>query len=280
MWEHYESHLPWDQAKWEIKSKVNKDLASHPFNNVMKDYADWASNMPNHLIGCNQGYGKILYLAQKETYPITYERLKQHGFPGIQVDLVWVARAMWAFIYDNVTMNMKRTLGKNVAASETLNGLELWRRLFVENDGGAVETQVQERDCFIRFPQCPDPKYLNEYLNTWETLAGEYGVHLPEEHLMSMLLNVLPSSTRTDVRKYLKDHPFKTHKDVIAHLQLDINHEIDEKVAEALRTRRFGDLPGYDPKSVQALQHQKPEAQSPLGAEPARGQGTIPTGRS
>ena len=73
MWEQYESHLPWDHAKSKIKSKVDKDLCNHPFNNVMKDYADWASNVSSHLSGCTQRYGKAPFFTQhkKETYLIT-----------------------------------------------------------------------------------------------------------------------------------------------------------------------------------------------------------------
>ena len=94
MWEHYFSAVPWDPFKWEIRAKVGKDLANHPFNNIMREYADWSANMTNHLVSCNQGYGKILYLGQKERNPITYDRLARWQFPGVQVDLIWVARAM------------------------------------------------------------------------------------------------------------------------------------------------------------------------------------------
>ena len=87
---------------------------------------------------------------------------------------------------------------------------------------------------------------------------------------MSMLLDVLPPSPRDDVRKYLKGHPFKTHTDVIAHLHLDTDHAIDEKVAEALRTRRFGDLPGYSSTRVRALMQQQPAEPSPSSAASAK----------
>ena len=187
MWEHYSSDAPWDPAKWEIKSKVGKDLAAHPFDNVMRNYSDWAANMTNHLIACNQGYGKILYFLHKEKAPLTYEKLhfatRYSTFPGLNVDLVWVARAMWTFIYEHVTSTTKRGLNKKVGPAETLNGLERWRRMYFDNQGGAIEVEIQDRDCFINFPMCKDPKHLNEYLNTWEELSAVHGAHLPDDHL-------------------------------------------------------------------------------------------------
>ena len=103
MWQNYSSNVPFDPVRWEIRSKVSQELSDHPFNNVMREYADWASNMTNHLVGCNQGCGKILYLVQKERAPVTYDRLAAWAFPGVHVDLIWVTRQMWTFIYEHVT---------------------------------------------------------------------------------------------------------------------------------------------------------------------------------
>ena len=91
--------------------------------------------------------------------------------------------------------------------------------MYVDNEGGAVEVEVQGRDCFIRFPECTDPRHLNEYLNQWETLAAEHGTHLPDEHLQGMLKNMLPQSTRNDVKKWLRDHPGATTANILQYLR-------------------------------------------------------------
>ena len=75
----------------------------------MSTYADWSANMFNHLLSCNQGYGKIIWLNQQEKVPITYDRMT-NGIPGIHVDLVWIARALWSFIFDHVTQTVRRGL--------------------------------------------------------------------------------------------------------------------------------------------------------------------------
>ena len=110
---------------------------------------------------------------------------------------------------------MKRGLSKKVGATEELNGLELWRRLYVDSEGGAVEVEIQDSDCFLRFPECKDIRHLNEYLNTWESMAAQHGAHLPDQHLQSMLKNNLPTATRLEVRKWATDHPWATTRDLL-----------------------------------------------------------------
>ena len=146
---------------------------------------------------------------------------------------------------------------KKVGQQEFLNGLELWRRLFFENEGGATEAEVQERECFIHFPECPDPKYLAEYLNEWEALNQAHGTHLPDAHLQSMLKSMLPAGVRSELRKWCRDRPTCTVNDVTRYLRSDLAQGVDERVAQALRTRRFQDLPGFKGK-INSLQVEPP----------------------
>ena len=108
MWDMYWSDAEWDPFKCITNPKVDKDLASHPFNNVMSSYADWAAHMSNHLIGCNQGYGKLLHWIQRVKQPLTYAVLRGTQIPGLQVDLIHLARSLWTFIYGHVTLSAKR----------------------------------------------------------------------------------------------------------------------------------------------------------------------------
>ena len=81
-------------------------------------------------------------------------------FLGLDVDLVRVARTMWTFIYEHVALTAKRGLTKKAGASETLHDLELWRRMYFDNQGGAVDAEIQDPDCVMNFPACKDPKHL------------------------------------------------------------------------------------------------------------------------
>ena len=62
-------------TKWVIKDKVNKDLLASPYDGTGPKYRDWSANVLNHLLGCNQGWGKIIWLVQKIKDPLTYEGL-------------------------------------------------------------------------------------------------------------------------------------------------------------------------------------------------------------
>ena len=116
-----------------------------------------------------------------------------------------------------------------------------------------MEVEVQGRDRFIRLPSCDGPKILNEYLIHWESLAAKHGTHLPDDHLQSMLQNMLLASIRAEVRKLLKDHPVATTPHLIQCLRIGIHQAVGEKVANALRTMLFGDFPGCKVKTVHAL---------------------------
>ena len=82
---------------------MSKDLLSNPFDGTSSKYKDWAANVVNHLLGSNQGYGKILWLIQRESEPVTYHRLISTRVTGLMVNWWWLTRALWTFLYDHVT---------------------------------------------------------------------------------------------------------------------------------------------------------------------------------
>ena len=167
MWAQYVDPTPFDVTHWKIREKINKYLQNNHFDGTAAKYKDWASNVVNHILNSNQGYGKILWLLQRETEPVTYQRLATTNVPGLQVNWFWISRTLYTFLFDVVSPTFQRSLPRRVGKSEEHNGLELWTRMFFEFEGGAVEVEVQERDNYTRFPQCPDAKYLNEYLSEW-----------------------------------------------------------------------------------------------------------------
>ena len=123
----------------------------------------------------------------------------------------------------------------------------------MDNEGGYVAVEVQERECFIKFPECPDRRFLNEYLSEWEACAV-HGVYLPDSHRQAMLKSMLPEAVREDVKKWARDHPQCSTARIIRYRRTDLAQVVDEQVAEALRSRRFAELPGYKrSKSVNAV---------------------------
>ena len=64
---------------------------------------------------------------------------------------------------------------------EDCNGLELWRRLYLENKGGAEHVMLAGISRLHRFPKCPHKTKLGGYLGEWLTLKRQYGGYLPDE---------------------------------------------------------------------------------------------------
>ena len=75
----------------------------------------------------------------------------------------------------------------------------------------------------------------------------------------------MPAATKLELRKVQREHPLCTVRDMIKYLKSDIAQAVDEKVAEALRQRRFQDLPGFR-KHVHSLQ--EPGAAPPSSTNP------------
>ena len=74
---------------------------------------------------------------------------------------------------------------------------------------------------------------------------------------------MVPAPTRIEIRKHQKEHPDCTVRDSTRYLRSVIAQATDEKVAEALRLKRFQDLAGFK-KSVHSLQ-----TGAPFGSGPA-----------
>lgn len=83
---------------------------------------------------------------------------------------------------------------------EDCNGLELWRRLFIEHQGGAEQSMMAGIQSVHRFPRCPHESNLGGYLGEWLSLRRQVGMYLPEEYLVIMLMDVLPEKVASETR--------------------------------------------------------------------------------
>ena len=141
-----------------------------------------------------------------------------------------------------------------------MNGLELWRVLWRDNEGGALQVEVADLGALHTFPACPSEVDLPIYLGEWLSLAQEQGGDLPERHLTTLLTKMLPSEVRSDVKKMgLLNAP---HMQIVNYLKLEQHRWNDSKVAQAHVQRRFASLPGGRKQSVHALQANSPEVEA------------------
>ena len=111
---------------------MSEELRTNPFDGVMSKYKEWSANVTNHLLQCNQGWGRILWLAQKEKEPITYYRLQIAHLEGLPADCVWLSRALYAFLYEHVSAIVKKSMPRRVEGGQEYNGLEWQLNMQVE----------------------------------------------------------------------------------------------------------------------------------------------------
>ena len=81
MWATYFDLSPFNCTHWTIPVKVVKDLSDAPFDGHLGNYRDWHDQIRDHLLGANQGYGRILYEVERASQPITMAQLHRDPTP-------------------------------------------------------------------------------------------------------------------------------------------------------------------------------------------------------
>ena len=121
-----------------IPLKTVKDLTDSPVDGTLEKYKEWRDLMREHLLGSNQGYGRIIYEVEKRRDPILMAGLQANPImDGMTCDLVWITRQLWTVLSRNVTRSFRKSL-KSPVSGEELNGLELWRVIWRDNEGGSI----------------------------------------------------------------------------------------------------------------------------------------------
>ena len=79
------------------------------------------------------------------------EPIRQRSLPGVRIEgmleigWVWISTEMWTFIIDHLTPDVAR-MAPSLCNGEEMNGLELWRTFFRNNEGGAEEVEQVDID--------------------------------------------------------------------------------------------------------------------------------------
>ena len=218
-----------------IDRKASKDLEAHPFNGDILHYKEWHDLMRDHLLGSHQGYGRVLFEIERSQEPLTMDFIMRNPYiAGMNVDMTWITKSMWTFMVRHATKSARNTF-HTLVDGEELNGAELWRVLYVNNEGGANEVEVADLGALHSFPACPNGASLPQYLGLWEKLRREHGAGLPEDHLKPMLPKMLPDSTASGVRKKCRapDGRPPTTDQIIASPRADYHRLTDDSGAAA-----------------------------------------------
>ena len=235
--------------------KVSKALTL--FNGQAQHYRNWSDRMKDHCKEVNCGYGPIFAMIEETKTRISNIRLTMGQLnDGTMVDFKWLSQHMWVFIgkHDNDLHGRRLALTQN----EADNGFELWRALFVENEGGAEQVALGGMSNLHSFPQCPRIEDLQHWLGQWQMTRQRYGSDLPETHLKQMFLNMLPESVSHKLRER-KD--LTTLQQYINEIDADLGRLNDAKLAKIHSQRMTSALKSGSRSPVSALveeQHESP----------------------
>ena len=88
----------------------------------------------------------------------------------------------------------------------------------------------KESDPFTDSLDAPRQDLMARYIGTWQQVKNTYGSGLPDEHLRSMVLNMLPERVQNDL---VHRTELKTLQQMIDFVLLDIKRWQDQTVARA-----------------------------------------------
>ena len=187
-----------DQKLWIADQKTPKELK--PLGPLVEQYKNWADRSRDHLSYKNPLWDDVLDEIQKSKVSIKLDQLSTVVIKGKTLDMRWAAGYLWNFQgthMENTMYNRRAAL----ANGEEKNGIELWRRLFSDNEGGGEQVET----CGVRdlhgFPSCTRVEDLANYVGEWQLSRTKHGGDMPEVHLKTMFMNMLPSVVAEDVRK-------------------------------------------------------------------------------
>ena len=111
---------------------------------------------------------------------------------------------------------------------KTYNGLELWRVLYWEHEGGDVAVQVHGIRGFHTYPQCTNMKDLNLHVGQWQELRQKHAPNMPEIHLRELFLDILPTELKKEINRR---SDCNTLPEMIAFAQKEVTQLNDQRLA-------------------------------------------------
>ena len=190
-----QDHAPLEAEEFDLKAWFINPKTPKLFEHVdgkAESYRNWASRVKDHLMSNNLSWGRLLEVVEKQRAPLTKVRLMSiTGVDNASLNLVKISQLLWAFLGNHCFRNSVYERRLQLTSGEDHNGLELWRALFQENQGGAEQVMMGSLRRFLRFPKCPSKNKLQTWLGEWQNLRKLHGTYLPETHLYWMLMDIL-----------------------------------------------------------------------------------------
>ena len=104
-----------------------------------------------------------------------------------------------------------------LSGGEMGNGFEMWRRLFIDFQGGSTAVEFGGVRRLQEFPKCTSLSRLSGHLGDWTDVLTTYGSEL--EHcprlLRDMVLSIIPKNLEDEILDEGDDPRFRTYTDII-----------------------------------------------------------------
>ena len=154
------THAPLPKALYGDKDWVVSSKGISPalgrFDDKSMHYRNWRSRVLDRLMGNNLNWGRLLELTEQQRSPLTRERLaRMIKVDEASADLNRISNHLWSFLGQHCLANNVYDRRLQLTNGEDCNGLELWRQLDLENQGGAEHVMMAGITRLQRFPRCP-----------------------------------------------------------------------------------------------------------------------------
>ena len=229
----YDDHRP---CSFLPSRKDNKLL--FVFTGDAKDYKLWRDRVLDHMCRSNQRWRQVLDFVQTGTQYISKQWLEGTNIDGINA---WDLAVMFeSFVIDWLPKSMY-TRRTQIAGGEFGNGFELWRRLYMENQGGDDAITFGGLRRLQEFPRCEQLAKLSEHLDDWLDVLSTYGHEL--EHcpklLRHMVLSIIPKSLESEILDKAHLPEFNSYSSIIQFCRRRTNQSRTKELSEMAR-RPYG----------------------------------------
>ena len=143
-----------DPTLWKINPK-GFDQDVQKFDGRPENYRLWWNRIRDHLTGGYQPWGRLLDIVERQREQLTFRYLSSiPTVDGAVLDLRWLSQELWCFLGPRLSES-PYSRRVQLAGGEERNGLELWRRLHQDNEGGAEQVALAGLRRLHRFTPCP-----------------------------------------------------------------------------------------------------------------------------
>ena len=197
---------------FEPSRKDNKNLFT--FTQDAKDYQNWRNRMIDHFCRSTQKWRQVLEYVQTGNTAITKSWLLVNNIEGINAwDLSTMVESFLVDYFPRSMYNRRVQL----SGGEMGNGFEMWRRLFIDFQGGSTAVEFGGARCLQEFPTLTALSKLSGHLEDWTDALTTYGSELEHCPMLdrNMMLSIIPKNLEDEILDEGDDPRFRTYTDII-----------------------------------------------------------------